>query len=252
MAFQRIRVTDIGMLFRLVVARALHILGVADLDLVGERIEHLVQYLVHAVDIVRLEIVSRIHQQTEAGMIDLRKHLDGLLDGADDVVHVGFEQEDRAVVIGMLGKIGDDLAALLEALFRLVLRVMHPVGFRVVGAGFRDDIGRAEMTRVTDDFLEIADAAVALGLIGVDDVRVAGDAGDRQVMIAEGLADPDALVLGDLAGRKVNILEVHVELHSVEVERADFLCRLFQRIGEIAGENTCLHHDENPPSLFMN
>ncbi len=185
-------------------------------------------------------------------MIDLREHFYGLLDGSDDVVHIGFEQEDRAVVIGMLGDIRDDLAALLEALFRLVLRMMHPVGLGVEGAGFRNDIGRAEMAGVADDFLEVADATLALGLVGVDDVRVAGNAGDRQVVIAEGLADSHALVLGDLAGRKVDVLEVHVELHGVEVECPDLLRRLFQRIGEIAGENTCLHHGENPPSLFMN
>lgn len=58
----RVRVTDVGMLLGLVAARALHVLGMRDFDLVGQRVEHLVQHLVHAVDIVRLEVVGRVHQ----------------------------------------------------------------------------------------------------------------------------------------------------------------------------------------------
>ncbi len=184
---------------RLVVARALHVLGVGDPDVLRERVEDLVQDLVHPVDVVGLEIVGRIHQQAEAGMIDLREHLHGLLDRADDVVDIGFEQEHRAVVIGGLGEVGDHLPALLETLFGLVLLVVDPVGFGVVGAGLGDDVGRAEMAGVADDLLEVADAPVALRLVRVDDVGVAGNAADRQVMVAEGVADLLSLVLGDLA-----------------------------------------------------
>ena len=218
-AFQRVLVADIGVLLRLVVARALHVLGVGDLDLVGQRVEHLVQDLVHPVDVVRLEIVGRIHQQAEARMVDLREHLHRLLDRADDVVDIGFEQEDRAVVIGGLGEVGDHLAALLEAFLGLVLRVVHPVGLGVVGAGLGDHVGRAEMAGVADDLLEIADALLALGLVRMDDVGVARHAADRQIVVAEGVANLLRLVLGDLAGRQVDVLEMQVELHGVEAER---------------------------------
>ena len=95
-------------------------------------------------------------------MIDLREHPHRLLDRADDVVDVGFEQEHRAVVIGRLRELGDHLAAVLEAFLGLVLGVMHPIGFGVVGAGLGDHVGRAEVARVADDLLEIADAALAL------------------------------------------------------------------------------------------
>ena len=98
-------------------------------------------------------------------MVDLREHLHRLLDRADDIVDIGFEQEHRAVVIGGLREVGDHLAALLEAFLGLVLRVMHPVGLGVVGAGLGDHVGRAEVARVADDLLEVADALVALGLV---------------------------------------------------------------------------------------
>ena len=42
-ALERVRVADVGVLLRLVVARALDVLGVGDPDLVGERVEDLVQ-----------------------------------------------------------------------------------------------------------------------------------------------------------------------------------------------------------------
>ena len=61
-------------------------------------------------------------------MVDLREHLHRLLDRADDIVDIGFEQEHRAMVIGRLGEVGDHLAAFLEAFLGLVLGVMHPVG----------------------------------------------------------------------------------------------------------------------------
>jgi hypothetical protein len=90
-------------------------------------------------------------------MADLSEHAHRLLDGTDDVVDIGLQQEDRAMVIGSLGEVGDDLAALLEAFLRLVLRVVNPVGLGVEGSRLGDDIGRAEMPRVADDLLEVAD-----------------------------------------------------------------------------------------------
>ncbi len=101
-----------------------------DLDVLGQGVEHLIQDLIHLVDVVGLEIVGRVHQQAEAGVIDLCEHLHGFLDAAHDVVDVGFQQEGRAVVIGGLRQIRDDLAAFLETLFGLVLRVVDPVGVR--------------------------------------------------------------------------------------------------------------------------
>ena len=73
MALERVLVADVGVLLALVRAGALDVLGVRDPDLVGQRVEYLVQDLVHLVDVVRLEIVRRIHQQAETGMVDLRR-----------------------------------------------------------------------------------------------------------------------------------------------------------------------------------
>ncbi len=246
-ALERVVVADVGVLLALVVARALDVLGVGDLDLVGQRVEDLVQDLVHVVDVVGLEVVGRVHQQAEAGMVDLGEHLHRLLDRADDVVDVGLEQEHRAVVIGGLGEVGDDLAALLEALLGLVLGVRHPVELGVVGAGLRDHVARAEVAGVADDLLEVADALLALRLVGVDDVGVAGDAADRQVVVAEGVAHLLGLVLGDLAGGQVDVLEVEVELHRVEAEGLDLLGGLVEAVGKVAGENADLHHGLVPP-----
>ncbi|ESY36957.1 hypothetical protein X746_28380 [Mesorhizobium sp. LNJC380A00] len=194
---------------------------------------------------MRLEIIGRIHQQAEARMVDLREHFDRLLDRADDIVDIGFEQEHRAVVVSRLGKLGDHLAAFLESFLGLVLGMMDPVGFGVVGAGFGDHVRRAEVAGVADDLLEIADALVALGLVGMDDVGVARHAADRQVVVAEDVAHLLGLVLGDLPGRQIDIPKMQVELHRVETEPADLLCRLFEAVREIARENTCLHHDVN-------
>ncbi|ESY42295.1 hypothetical protein X746_24615 [Mesorhizobium sp. LNJC380A00] len=178
-------------------------------------------------------------------MVDLREHFDRLLDRADDIVDIGFEQEHRAVVVSRLGKVRDHLAAFLEAFLGLVPGVMHPVGFGVVCACLRDHVGRAEGARIADDFLEIADALVALGFVGMNDVGVARDAADRQIVVAKRVAHCPRLVPGDLPGREIDIPEMHVELHRVEAECTDAAGGLGELIGEIAGEYTCLHHDVN-------
>ena len=82
--------------------------------------------LVHLVDVVALEIVGRVHQQAECRMVDLGEHPHSFFDRTHDVVDVGFQQEHRAVVIGGLHELRDDLAAFLEAFLRLVLRIAAP------------------------------------------------------------------------------------------------------------------------------
>ena len=176
-------------------------------------------------------------------MVDLREHFHRFLDRPHDVVDVGLQEEDGPVIIGRLGEIGDHLAAFLEPFFGLVLLVMHPVRFRIVGARFRDHVAGAETTGVADDLLEIADPLLALGLIGVNDVGVAGDAADGQIVPAKRVAHFFRLVRRDLAGGEVDVLEMKIELNGVEIERADFLRRLFQAVGKIPGEYACLHHD---------
>ena len=101
------------------------------------------------------------------------------------------------------------------------------------------------MARVADDLLEVADALLALRLVRMDDVRVARHAADRKIVVAEGVAHLLRLVVGDLARRQIDILEMQVELHRVETEAADLLRRLFEAVREIARENACLHHDVN-------
>ena len=180
-------------------------------------------------------------------MIDLREHAHRLLDRADDVVDIGFEQEHRAVVVGFLGQFGDHLAAGLEAFLGLVLRIAHPVGFGVVGAGLRNHVGRAEIAGVADDLLQPLDIGLALLEVGMDDVGVAGNGADRQVVRPERVAHLLGLLLVDLAGAKVDILEMQVELHRVEAVAPDLPGRLFEPVGEIGRENARLHHDGCPP-----
>ncbi len=69
-------------------------------------------------------------------MIDLRKHLHCFLDRTDHIVHIGFEQEYCAMIIGKLREVSDDLAAFFKTFFGLVFRMMNPVGIGVVSAGF--------------------------------------------------------------------------------------------------------------------
>src|SRR5690606_22397888 len=84
-------------------------------------------------------------------------------------------------------------------------------------------------------------------LVGVDDVGVARDAADRQVVVAEGVPHLLRLVLGDLSGGEVDVLEVEVELHRIEAERLDLLRGLLEPVWEVAGENADLHHGSVPP-----
>ena len=116
-----------GVFLRLVGAGELHVLGVGDADLVRERVEHPVELALHVADVVRLEIIGRVHQQAERAVVDRREHPQRLVDRADDVVDIGLEQEGRAVVIGDLDEVADHLRAIGEALFGPVLRVAHPV-----------------------------------------------------------------------------------------------------------------------------
>jgi polyhydroxyalkanoate synthesis regulator phasin len=63
---QRVVVADVRVLLAGVL-RARNVLGVGDLDFVGERVEDLVDDLVHAVDVVVLEVVRRVHQEPKPG-----------------------------------------------------------------------------------------------------------------------------------------------------------------------------------------
>ena len=208
-----------------------------------QRVEDLLQHRVHLVDIVVLEIVGRVHQQAKARMVDLGEHPHRLLDRAHHVVDIGLEQEHRAVVVGDLRQLADHLAAVGEAFLGLVLRVMHPVRIGVERAGLGDDVGRAEVPGVADDRLELVEPPLALGWVGMDDVGVAGNAADRQVVVAEGLAHALGLLDRDrFRRREVDVLEVQVELHGVEAQAPDLLRRLVQRVGEVAGEDPDLQH----------
>jgi hypothetical protein len=146
------------------------------------------------------------------------------------------------MVICGLREIGYDLPALLEAFLRLVLRMMNPVRLGVVGSCLGDHVTRTELASIAEDFFQISDALPSLRLVGMDNVRIAGDAADRQILVAERVPDFLRLFLGDLPSGKVDVLEVQVKLHRVEVEIPNFLRGLLETIGEIAGKNSCLHH----------
>ena len=184
-------------------------------------------------------------------MVHLREHAHRLLHRAHDVVHVGLEQEHRAVVVGLLGELRDHLAAGLEPFLGLCSWVAHPLGFSVVGAGLRDDVGRAESAGVADDLLQPIHIGLTMAQVRVDDIGVAGDAGDRQVLGPEGVANGLGLVLGDLPGAEIDVLEVQVELHGVEAVAADPLGGLGEAVGEVAGENARLHHGGCPSWILV-
>ncbi|MCY1311862.1 hypothetical protein D9M70_622240 [compost metagenome] len=74
----------------------------ADLDLVAQCIKDLIEDFIHAINVMRLKIIGRVHQQAKARMINLRKHLDRFFDRTNNVVHIGFEQEHSTMIIGKL------------------------------------------------------------------------------------------------------------------------------------------------------
>ncbi len=57
----------------------------------------------------------------------------------------------------------------------------------------------------------------------MNDVRITGNARNRQIVIAKCLADFNALVLCDLPRAQINIFEMHVQLDRIEVKCTDFL-----------------------------
>ncbi len=75
---------------------------------------------------------------------------------------------------------------------------------------------------MADDLFEIADATLTLCLVWMNNVRVAGNARDRQIVIAESLTNFDALILGDLTRTEVDVFEVHIQLDCIEIQRPDF------------------------------
>jgi hypothetical protein len=72
---------------------------------------------------------------------------------------------------------------------------------------------------------------------------IPGNAADRQMMLAKGVANLAAFVLRDGFGREIHVLKTQIELDGIEIELADFLGRRRQPVGEIAGKYANLHHD---------
>ncbi|MNI89586.1 hypothetical protein D3C73_1470040 [compost metagenome] len=66
------------------------------------------------------------------------------------------------------------------------------------------------------DLFEIAVAALALGGVGMNDIGIGRDAGHRQVVVAEGVADLCAFLRGQLPRAELHVLEMQVQLHGVE------------------------------------
>src|ERR1700722_17408643 len=130
-------------------------------------------------------------------MVDLREHAQRLIDRADDVIDVGLEQKDRTMIVGDLHEVANYVDAILETLFGLVLGMMHPVAFGRERSGLGDHIGAAEIARVTNDRLEVIEPAFALVFVGVADIGIPGNAADRQMMLAKGVANLAAFVLRD-------------------------------------------------------
>src|SRR5690625_2603946 len=74
MTFSRTIVPYVAMFLALVVARTLHILGMANTDPVRQRIKDLIENFVHAVNVMGFKIVGWIHKQAQARMVNFRKH----------------------------------------------------------------------------------------------------------------------------------------------------------------------------------
>jgi hypothetical protein len=86
-------------------------------------------------------------------MIQLGEHPERLLDRAHDVVDVGFEQGNRAAVVGELSELGDHRAAIIPPFFGLVLRMVNPVALGRERPGLRDHVGAAQVLRVAQNLL---------------------------------------------------------------------------------------------------
>ena len=87
---------------------------------------------------------------------------------------------------------------------------------------------------MAQDLFEAVQQDLALVGVGIDDVGVTRNGGDRQMMAAKRLSDLDAFLFCDLPVCDVHILEMHVQLHAVEVMRPNNLGGLFQGVGEVA------------------
>jgi hypothetical protein len=151
------------------------------------------------------------------------------------------------MVVGDLRQFGNHLAAILEALLGLVLRMADPIGVGVEGAGFGNHVRRAEMARIANDRLQVIEPALALVRVRMDDVGIAGNRADRQVVVAERLPHCFRFFRRDgVRRREVDILESEVELHGVETERLDALRLLDQIIRKVTGEDSDLKHEMFP------
>ena len=62
------------------------------------------------------------HQPSELWLIS---NIAAFVDGADDVVDVGVEQEHRAVIVGGLDEVANDVDAVLEFFLSPVLRMVN-------------------------------------------------------------------------------------------------------------------------------
>jgi hypothetical protein len=108
-----------------------------------------------------------------------------------------------------------------------------PVAVGREGAGFRNDIGEAKITRVANDALEMFEPSLPFVLVRVNDILISGYAANRQVVVAKDSAYCPARFLCDPPARQIHVLESEVELDSVEVESPDALRRFLQAVGKI-------------------
>ncbi len=189
-----------------------------------------------------VKIVRGIAEQSQRGAVHLAEHGLELLHGTDDVVHVVFNDERAAPVLGILREILDDIDGLLEDGGVCVLVVPDPVALGVEGAGLARDIRAAEVARVAQHHLEKVDVCLAFDGVGMDDVRVAGHGDDGQIRVSKRVPNPMRLLLGERFLRCVEVLKGDVELNAVEIARLDAADDFVQSKGVVSGEDTDADH----------
>jgi hypothetical protein len=89
----------------------------------------------------------------------------------------------------VLDQVTDNVTTDLVAFFSLVLVVVDPVTFGVERTGLADHIRRAELAGERDNLLESFQIGALRVGIGMYQIGVAGDAADREIGLAECLAD---------------------------------------------------------------
>ena len=130
------------------------------------------------------------------------------------------------MALGRLDELADGVVEQLHACREAVVGVPPVLALRAARAGLGRDHRGADARRELEAAREVLDVLAALALVGVDEVAVAGDAGDRDARLLERagpLGVVEALldeVAAELDGRRPKRRQTAITSSQSEVSRA--------------------------------